>query len=86
MKRLDDQIWKLYWNLVLTFIAGDIISKEVTFIYLFIHLFIFFVDEDDKVSCNKSFHVSFRFGLVWFGLVLWHINLYRLFNAKSIFM
>ena len=26
--------------------------------------------------------------MVWFGLVwfLWHINLYRLFNAKSIFM
>ena len=23
---------------------------------------------------------------VWFGLVLWHINLFRLFNAKSIFM
>ena len=23
---------------------------------------------------------------VWFGLVLWHINLCRLFNAKSIFM
>ena len=22
----------------------------------------------------------------WFGLVLWHINLCRLFNAKSIFM
>ena len=28
-------------------------------------------------------------GLVWFGLVcwvLWHINLCRLFNPKSIFM
>ena len=24
--------------------------------------------------------------LVWFGLVLWHINHYRLFNAKSIFV
>ena len=24
------------------------------------------------------------FGLVWFGLVLWHINRNRLFNAKSI--
>ena len=27
--------------------------------------------------------------MVWFGLVywaLWHINLYRFFNAKSIFM
>ena len=22
------------------------------------------------------------FGLVWFGLVLWYINHYRLFNAK----
>ena len=26
------------------------------------------------------------FGLVWFGSVLWHINLCMLFNAKSIFM
>ena len=26
------------------------------------------------------------FGLVWFGLVLWHINNCRLFNAKSIFL
>ena len=24
--------------------------------------------------------------LVWFGLVLWHISYYRLFNAKSIFI
>ena len=24
--------------------------------------------------------------MIWFGLVLWHINLCRLFNAKSIFM
>ena len=32
---------------------------------------------------------SFSFIIVWFGLVwwvLWHINLCRLFNAKSIFM
>ena len=21
--------------------------------------------------------------MIWFGLVLWHINYYRLFNAKS---
>ena len=26
------------------------------------------------------------FDLVWCGSVLWHINLCRLFNAKSIFM
>ena len=24
--------------------------------------------------------------LVWFGLILWHINHWRLFNAKSIFI
>ena len=33
--------------------------------------------------------VQMNYGLVWFGLVclvLWHINLCRLFNAKSIFM
>ena len=30
--------------------------------------------------------VWFGFGLVWFGLVLWHINHCWLFNAKSIFI
>ena len=33
-----------------------------------------------------SIYLCFNFCLVWFGLVWWHINLYRLFNAKSIFM
>ena len=27
-----------------------------------------------------------QFGVFWFGLVLWHINHCRLFNAKSIFI
>ena len=30
-----------------------------------------------------SFLVIFWFGLVWFGLILWHINHRRLFNTKS---
>ena len=29
------------------------------------------------------FEIKFDFGLVWFGLVLWHINLWGLFKAKS---
>ena len=36
-------------------------------------------------SPMDSFTRTFKV-LVWFGLVLWHINLCRLFNAKSIFM
>ena len=27
-----------------------------------------------------------KFGLVWFGLVLWHISHFKLFNVKYIFM
>ena len=42
------------------------------------------VDEIDGYlvdSCKSRFPVQF-----WFGLVLWHINHCRLFNAKSIFI
>ena len=28
----------------------------------------------------------FKYGLVWFGLILWHLNHCRLFNTKSIFI
>ena len=35
---------------------------------------------------QKSEPKNEKVDLVWFGLVLWHINLCRLFNAKSIFM
>ena len=35
-------------------------------------------------NCGCDGLVWFWFGLVWW--VLWHINLCRLFNAKSIFM
>ena len=41
------------------------------------------------VSLIIQLNISHLFGLVWFGLVcrvLWHINLCRLFNAKSIFI
>ena len=34
----------------------------------------------EKLICNECP------GLFWFDLVLWHINHYRLFNAKSIFI
>ena len=37
----------------------------------------------------KSIHwlkTKISFGLVWFGLVLWHIKHWRLFNAKSLFI
>ena len=34
--------------------------------------------------CNFS-KKSIPLQSYWFGLVLWHINLCRLFNAKSIF-
>ena len=35
---------------------------------------------------GECYFTSFmvRFGLVWFGLVLWHINHHALFSAKSI--
>ena len=34
----------------------------------------------------ESSHFDENFVLVWFDLVLWHINHYWLFNAKSIFI
>ena len=38
----------------------------------------------EKKDGNKEKEEKVWFGLVW--LVLWHINLCRLFNAKSSFM
>ena len=49
------------------------ILNMLCYFYLFIHSFIFFL--------FKTFGY-----LVWFGLVWEHINLFRLFNARSIFM
>ena len=40
----------------------------------------------EVIECQISLYIYIKyigFGLVWFGLVLWHINLCRLFNAKS---
>ena len=39
-----------------------------------------------KEMCEGNVDKREMRDLVWFGWVLWHINLCRLFNAKSIFM
>ena len=33
-----------------------------------------------------SIFIFFSNVSIWFGMILWHINQYRLFNAKSIFI
>ena len=38
------------------------------------------------LSLNFSYGKSIARKLVWFDLVLWHINHYRLFEVKNIFM
>ena len=39
-----------------------------------------------KIDQNTEKSPGDLIGLVWFGLVLWHINNCSLFNAKSIFI
>ena len=67
-------------------------------IYIYIYIYILlgsyfeFVRTFHLIQRFKTFFPYFtlvdpdnhsRFGLVWFRLVLWHINHGRLFNAKS---
>ena len=40
-----------------------------------------FVPNSRLFNAKFSFYIYIKF--IWFGLVLWHINLCRLFNAKS---
>ena len=40
----------------------------------------------NNVLCKIEVPQNYHSGLLWFGLVLWHINHCRLFNAKSIFI
>ena len=52
---------------------------EITMFNLFVHVLLFFVIRTATVlqeGCKFS----------WFGFVVWHINLSRLFNAKAILL
>ena len=50
--------------------------------FVFSFFLLFRVPECDVTTMEEGGLV----GLVWFGLVLWHINHCNLFNAKSIFI
>ena len=57
--------------------VGEVIHRELSKILEFDHTNKQYMHNPESAQKND---------LVWFGLVLWHINLCRLFNAKSIFM
>ena len=67
--------WRLWWwNFCFC------LSQELLYIYIYIYIYIYSVTKG-LVEGLEDLEIRF----VWFGLVLWHINYCRLFNALSIF-
>ena len=75
----------------------NICYKQVfMMLYIYIYIYVCVISVKFKWGCNKwsvagqlqNSQISFRLTITWrlVGCVLWHINLCRLFNAKSIFM
>ena len=85
--------WSLLSPIWSLFLPSLFLSQSFTlyfsfiYIYIYIYIYISFHLIVWRLAYVVTLHSgSVDFGLIWFGLILWHINHCRLFNAESIFI